>query len=369
VTLIAAVLLSIRLLTAPRVVSGDTFWYARATLLFSGAGETAATDGAAAFMHEQRGDAPESWVRLVAEIDPRYPAIFASRPLYPLLAAPLLPLVGLSGLLIVSLAAGVACAAFAATAAYRIWESAIAAIAAGILVVALPSGASIAFAYADGLMIAAWTATLVLAADYLGRGGRWRVVAFAVALAASVMAKSANGMLLALTFVGLAVVLAIFRNQQRRGAIVLAGVAMAITVTYLGISPLLGFAGIGDSLQDLATLHFSAPDVADPIGLLLRRDRALIAAAPSMVAAAMIPVIACVIGLGALIQRRSVAAMVWAAAGAGSFVLVLLHPITTEIPRLVAPLWVSVALGFGGLLSVALKRLGAMRASTAEIPA
>ena len=203
VIVIAAVLLSIRLVTAPRVVSGDTFWYARAALRFTGATEGASTDGAAAFMRDERGDEPDYWVGLVAEIDSRYGAIFASRPLYPLLAAPLLPLFGLSALIVVSVGAGIVCSAIAAVTAHHLWHSPVASIAAGILVVALPSGASIAFAYADGVMLAAWSATLALAGAYVRRGGRWRAAALR-SVATLFMAKSANGMLLTLTIALLA---------------------------------------------------------------------------------------------------------------------------------------------------------------------
>ena len=144
-------------------------------------------------------------------------------------------------------------------------------------------------------------------------------------------------------------------------AVSLAAIALIITGTYLAISPLLGYAGIEDSLQDLATHHFRDPDVADPIGLLLRSDRALLVAAPGMLAAAILPVVASVIGIGGLIQRRTVEAAMWAAAGAASLVLVLLHPITAEIPRLVAPLWLSAALGYGGILTVGWRHLRAER--------
>lgn len=365
--MIAAVLLSIRLVTAPRVVSGDTFWYARAALRFTGATEGASTDGAAAFMRDQRGDEPDYWVGLVAEIDSRYRAIFASRPLYPLLAAALLPLFGLSALIVVSVGAGIVCSAIAAVTAHHLWHSPIASIAAGILVVALPSGASIAFAYADGVMLAAWSATLALAGAYVRRGGRWRAAAFGIGLAALFMAKSANGMLLTLTIALLAAALVIFERRERMQAVSLAAIALIITGTYLAISPLLGYAGIEDSLQDLATHHFRDPDVADPVGLLLRSDRALLVAAPGMLAAAILPVVASVIGIGGLIQRRTVEAAMWAAAGAASLVLVLLHPITTEIPRLVAPLWLSAALGYGGILTVGWRHLRAER-QTATAP-
>lgn len=365
VVVIAAVLLSIRMLTAPRLVADDTFWYARAAVRFTGAGEAESTERAAAYMRDRRGDDTGYWAWQVTDVDPRYPAIFAARPLYPLLAAPLLPFIGLDALLLVSAAAGIACSAIVATAAHHLWHSATVAIAAGILVIGLPSGGSIAFAYADGVMLAAWSVTLVLAGVHLRRGGPWWAAAFGIGLAATFMAKPANGMLLALTIVVVATALVMFHVQERRRMVTLGAVAFLVTATLLAISTLLGFSGIGESFQDLATRHFQDPDVANPVAGLLHRDGDLLAAAPGMVGAAALPVMASLIGLGGLIQRRSIEAATWAATGASSLLLVLLHPMGTEIPRLVAPLWVSVALGYAGLISLGWSRLVAVRQALA----
>jgi hypothetical protein len=71
-----------------------------------------------------------------------------------------------------------------------------------------------------------------------------------------------------------------------------------------------------------------------------------------MIGTALVPIGVALAGLTTLASRRSAPATLWAIAAAGSFLLVLLHPLTSEIPRLLAPLWLSVAIGLGGLAAI-----------------
>ena len=337
-------------------VSGDTFWYARQAARFAGATDHAAIVDAAGFMTDQRGGDPAYWLDLVDTIDRRYPAIFEARPLYPLSAAPLVPLTGLDALLVVSAIAGLVTAGLVALGALHIWSSAIAGFVAGIAAVALPAGDWFAFAYADGAMLAAWAATLLLAGHHLQHGGRTSAAGFGVAMLATILAKSANGFVLALAIIVVAAVLLVRRSDARGRAVVLAGVASVIGASFLVISSLLGLSGIGESLQDLATHHFRDPDVADPVGALLRRDGHLLAAAPGMIGDAAVPITVALVGLTILLLRPSAVALLWTVAAAGCLLLVLLHPLPSEIPRLLAPVWLSVAIGLGALAASALIR-------------
>src|SRR5690349_5238131 len=132
--LLAMSLWAARWAIAPGHVAGDTIWYGRQALVFAGHPADDALREAATFMVEQgRGSGVQGWIDVVGRVDPRYEAIFAARPLFPLAASFLVPAVGLGSLEVVVVAAAVALALVLGAFALRVTGSRTAAV----LVVAL----------------------------------------------------------------------------------------------------------------------------------------------------------------------------------------------------------------------------------------
>jgi hypothetical protein len=115
------------------------------------------------------------------------------------------------------------------------------------------------------------------------------------------------------------------------------------------VSRMLGLPSLEDTLQDLATRHFARPDVPDPWGLLVRTNRRLWGdqldrwwGVPQP-----LPVVlaACLVAVGTL--RR--AGVVWALVALSAIGIVVLHPLSSEYPRLLAPAWLVVCAAAAGV--------------------
>lgn len=343
-----AVVLSLgRLVIAGPGVTGDTFWYARQMAILSGHSDAAANEIGGQLLAEVRGDNPAVWAEVAASVDKRYPAIFAARPLYPMAAAAFEPILGTGGLLIISIIAGAACAGAVATAGRVLSGSDTVGISSGIFTLVLPSGQWFTYLLADGLMLALWAVALVTATQF-SRDGRWTsLAAFAFAVLGLWLAKSANGGVMVVVIGGSTLVLGLTTNSTGRFFRLLA-VSIVAGAVYLGLASVFGFSGVIESLQDLSTRHFAAPDVANPITDLLARNSYLLASLPSMLATGVVPVLLLGGGLLALmVCTRSPDRYAWLVASACCAGLVIAHPLPSEIPRLVAPAWLSAAIGLG----------------------
>jgi hypothetical protein len=333
----------------PSHASGDAFWYARMALRLGGETEIAATQTAANFIvAEGRGTDPAVYVALAETIDRRYPAIFESRPIYPLVVTSFLSITELRpAMALGSLLAGVVFAAvFGSFVRYR-FGSMLAAVGAVAITFALPSGKWFAFMYADGWMLALWALVLACATWYL-REPRPRYLAATLAgLIGLYLTKPANGVVLVITFVLFSVGAVVLRTENRARAVTLGSSCAVVGVIQLAVFAALALPGLDSTLQDLLTSHFARPDVPDPLSRVLLMDLHLIPFAlafPFREGPALLLLVALIAPL--VIVERSWAA-VWVMAGRGSMLTVLVHPLTSEIPRLLAPIWVTAALGAG----------------------
>ncbi|MBI2775890.1 MAG: hypothetical protein HYX57_01300 [Chloroflexi bacterium] len=173
---LGASLWGIRWATTGDRASGDTFWYARQALRLAGESTTSATAEAARYIVNLGHGSDEAvWISMAETIDGRYPAIFDSRPVYPLVAAAFVPFIGLDGLVAAAFLAGLVFALAIGLVAYAVTGSRLASVAAVVLAYALPSGEWLAFLYADGWMMAFTVISLGCATAYLLRGGRRRL--------------------------------------------------------------------------------------------------------------------------------------------------------------------------------------------------
>ncbi|MBI2778090.1 MAG: hypothetical protein HYX57_12645 [Chloroflexi bacterium] len=162
--------------------------------------------------------------------------------------------------------------------------------------------------------------------------------------------KTANGAVVVAALVALGVLAMSAHSDSTRRVVLLASVAAAIGVGQLILFALVGAPGLNETLQDYFTRHFAIPDVENPFWLLLRRDVSLVPR--FLISLAMQPIVLVVaaLGLGPLLLARSAWATMWLFAGLGAALTVAIHPVLSEIPRLMAPAWVVV--GFGGSLVI-----------------
>jgi hypothetical protein len=348
----------------PSHASGDAFWYARTALEYRGASREAATSAAATFIvGEGRGDDPDVYVRYARTVDPRYPAIFESRPFYPLVASALIPVAGLrAGMALAALAAGVAFAMAFGWFVERLTGSLAAALGAISLAFVLPSGRWFAFMYADGWMLVFAALALASGCIYLGDTRARYLAAFLASIVLLYLTKPANGAALVVGFVLLGLGAWLAGSPNRRPAATLATASLLISLTHLAAFAFLDLPGLETTLQDMFTLHFSQPDVANPLERLVWRDLEVAGMALRFPLQEPITVLL-VAGLVApLVAIRRAWAAAWLIGGFVAVLTVLAHPVTSEFPRLLAPIWITAALGGGLWITRAQNSLKSVRA-------
>ncbi len=215
------------------------------------------------------------------------------------------------------------------------------------LVFAFPSGRWFAHLYADGWMLALWTVGLGLAGVYLACGHARHLAIGLAGLVLLYLTKPANGAVLALTFALVGLGAAAWPSMaQRRRYLVLGASAVGVAVVHLVGLRVLGLPGLTESIQDTFTAHFTRPDIADPYGALFRRNLQLVPAYVAWVVRnPLTPAI--VLGLAALAAVGRGWSALWLIGGVATGLTVLLHPVTTQFERLMAPIWLSAALGIG----------------------
>lgn len=351
------------------IVYPDTTRYAEMALIFDGASPVAARQAAVdmqcADVAEQlaRADAvrpvpqhpdvtgAEAACRtsqadhLMPTGSPRYQAMFDARPGYPMLVAPLIPLLGLKAALWVvpvmaTLLAGV-----------LVWVllrqlGATPAVAAGgqALLYVLPTSWWGSQMLTEGPVLLGVTATALGAVLCLaGRHGRGSAVLLA-GLGVTGLVKYSTATLLAGAVVA-AVLVGGWRDTNRRGALTAGGIAAGVAGLLLWMTATHRVPGAGETLQDMFTAHFATPDVADPIRMLISTDvrywDAWLTLAPMNLALAG----ACAVA-GFVLWRVWRPAM-WLVAGVSlvGFAAAAAHPDPFEFDRLYSLMWLLPVVG------------------------
>ena len=328
-----------------RRAGGDAFWYARSAFLLAGSSDDDATRGAAEVMVRYRGQPAEGWLAAPDTVDARYEAIFRARPLYPAVAAPFVASLGPDALVAAALVGGIALAVAVAWVGLLIsgswWTGALA----SVLVFVLPSGAFVAYLAPEGWMLAAWTVGLGAAVLHLDRPRARMLAVLAVAIAVISVTKSANAGVLAVALVAVAVIASARKVPMRRAAVGAAATASSVFVASVVAGAALGLPGLTESVQDLLTDHFTKPDVASPWLELVLLDARQVPRWALGLLRAPVELGLVVAGAISLARYGGERAFPWLVGGAATVLVVFAHPVTSEIPRLLAPIWVAVALG------------------------
>jgi hypothetical protein len=293
----------------------------------------------------------------------RWVGIYRERPLMPLIGAAAVPVLGTNAPILVSVLAvvvfvlvtGLVLAPLAG------W------LVAGVFLLLTAANPLVArwliYLTPDGFGLALWFAVLALAARYALEGrARWAVGIVLAALALAFTRPSATVLPLAMaTCAGIALLAR--RPVWRRFAITTALTLLPVVI-FIGYVAAAGLPSFADQLQDIPTVHFSRPDVADPLGAVLARDlsvgKILLRSLPEQP-----PVWLSFLGAvaGFLLARRWWTAPFIAAAAVVPL-LMAAHPVLTEADRTLSPIWLSLNLGLALLVAAALAGIRQVRHST-----
>ncbi|MGW2635502.1 hypothetical protein [Streptomyces sp. NPDC001348] len=280
--------------------------------------------------------------------DPRYQAIFSSRPGYPLLAA---PFVGALGVLRGMRLLGLLTAAAGALLVYGLLRGAgltrPAAAVGQVTFLATPLGWWSAQALGEGLFTVCvlgvlWGGLLLV------RGRHPVGAALGTALAYAMAAVTRYSSVLVLAALVASVVtgtLCLSRRSRHRGTVTLAALSTVAAAAVAVAMRTLRLPSSQVTLQDTFTHHFSSPEIADPwralfslAGRFWRDWLAQQAAAPGfllLTAAAVWALAVCGDGLGGLALATALTGVCQVTA----------HPLVQEADRLGVLMWMPVVLG------------------------
>jgi hypothetical protein len=279
---------------------------------------------------------------------PRYEEIFAARPGYPIILAPLSAMLGRQGFVVATLMVAILDGILIMILVRLLGGTSAEQIVAAGAFLLLPSGFWSTRLLSDGTMLAGLLVT-VCGAILLQRGRRRAGVGLILAgLGAVFVTKSANlgGLSLALFASGAAIAW-VSRGPAKRNGYLLAASSSTALLLAAASGFLLGWPGLGASVQDMFTDHFLRPDVSDPWSSLARANLQFWPDVFGQWLHSPVLVLGSLAALAWLAVRLRMASIPLLLAGLSGIPLLVVHPVVTEWDRLVVPIWVPVAVAIG----------------------
>jgi hypothetical protein len=335
----------------------DTTWYVRNALFMRGWDQADADHEAAVVRCSYWVQPALSFAKqaeCVQDADdllhspPRYEDIFAARPGYPIILAPLSALLGSQGFVVATLMVAVVDGILIMILVRLLGGTSAEQLVASGAFLLLPSGFWSTRLLSDGTMLAGLLVT-VCGAILLQRGTRRAGVGLILAgLGAVFVTKSANllGLGLALFASGAAIAW-VARGSAKRSGYLLAAVAITALLLAAASSIPLGWPGFGTSVQDMLTDHFIRPDVPDPWSSLARANLQFWPDVLGQWLHSPVLVLGSLAALVWLAVRLRMASIPVLLAGLSGIPLLVVHPVVTEWDRLLVPIWVPVAVAIG----------------------
>lgn len=277
---------------------------------------------------------------------PRYRAIFESRPGYPLAIAALTPLLGMRIALwivpvIATLLAGLLVWWTLAVLGVR---PPVAAAGQAALYL-LPIGTWGVQALTEGPVLLGVTAAMAGAVGMAMGRLRPGVSLLLAGLVVTAAVKYSTALPLA-TGLAAAASLALLVSPYRRLSLgLLSGIGILATMAIATTAGLLGMPNIGESVQDAFTNHFTQPDVPDGWSRLASANLRYWEHWPVMLSSNLLLVAATALAAWALWQRYRPVALIVLACAALGVVLTAVHPDLTQGDRLYALLWLAPVIG------------------------
>jgi hypothetical protein len=341
--------------------SGDSYFYMRQALRFTGVSGPVATQTSINAIcadinrvNRQTGNPVVCKSYNVKGISPRYVQIFASRPGYPLFAAPFVAVLGAwPGMFTATVVLDLITVVLAVLAVYLATGYRVAGFAAAIALIALPSGLFLTRMLTECALLAGYLALIIGA--LLAWRGRFRagLTIAGVALAWLFAVKSASGMAAALALVGASGIALIGpreltgSRERWRGPLLTGGLGLALLVVWAGFAALTHQPGLYVTIQDFATRHFKKPDIADPYGWLYRKNRAYWPQQIRALLAAPVPLLSFLAATALLFLRARREAALFVLIGLIGVAMQVAHPYPSQWDRMNVSLWLTVAAAVG----------------------
>jgi len=332
----------------------DTLWYSMYAYQYAGVGVHESWDMSWQLVHEyadprllatlRRDSSGAWWSGWDQPARERWVGLYRMRPVMPLVSAAGFPLLGREAPLLASAAAVVivTIAAGLLLAPLTGW------LVAGLFLVLTLGNAYLARwlvdLTTDGLGIALWFLALACVAQFVvGGDRRWLIATGTAGLVLAFTRQSAAVLPVTLAICALVALIARSSTWQRFAiAAAVTSLPLLVFAVYAGVAGLPSFA---DQLQDIPTLHFSRPDIPNPIGFLVHRDlgigASLVRSLPGQ------PLIwgSVLVAAGGFVIARHWWTLPFAVAIVTLLLLLAAHPVLTETDRTLAPIWLSLNLG------------------------
>jgi hypothetical protein len=342
---------------SPRRASGDSYYYLTQALEFAGVptaqAQQQAGDVVCSEIHRLhlRDASSDDCTRYQPNPPQRYLEIFTSRPGWPLLISPFVGLLGAwPGALVATFLLALLAAALV-HAALRQVTGPVAAASGAVSFSLLGTGSWAAWLLPEGAVFALTALALLGATVWLLRGRRAALPVVAAALIVLYACKPANGAAVSAGLLAGGLLLVVVPGGRLRAGL-LAAVGAAGLAGWTLVSRLAGLPSLQDTLQDLATRHYTRPLVVDPYARLgnmneqlwtSQLDRWLGIPQP-------LPLIVAACLLAVLTLRR--AGVLWALVALSAVGIVALHPLVSQYDRLLAPAWLGVCAAVAGAVAV-----------------
>lgn len=351
--------------------SNDTYRYARMALRVLGeSGPAARADALRAYCEEnaawlargqqvdpgsftagyRRDDAVTRCVDAspdgLAPTSPRYKAIFASRIAFPVLAAPLVPVLGVNRAL---KATSLLLTALGGLVAYLILRllglsRPRAALGQG-LYYAGPVGWWGSHGLTDGPAVTVSLVTLLAVLFLLRHRYALGIALFVGSVGVGGFLRYPNFVFITLAVLTAAVAGLLTDPRRRRLLLLVITLAAAGLVGLAITAHALHWSGAADSLQDTFTGHFTRPDIADPWGRLAQLNARYWSQWAQEQARSPWLVAAVTLGSVALIRRYRTFGLIAVAVALTGLLNQAAHPVASQGDRLLIEVWVAAALG------------------------
>jgi hypothetical protein len=354
--------------------SGDSFWYMRQALVYSGWNVEDATREAAYHvcrdinrsLRDQRQKPTCTGYR--TGFPARYVAIFDTRPGYPLFATPFVATLGpWRGMMAATLVLAVGAAALAYLAVWLATGFRLAGVIAVGLLFALPSGFWMTRMLAESAMMLGIFAAL-LGAMLVWRGRLLGLALLVPGIAWLFTVRSASGMAVTLTLLAAAALTLIARPERvrRKGLLVTIGFAAVTLAAWAVISSVLGLPGLNATIQDLATTHFRNPETPTPYRFLVEQNLEYWPRQIKDVLISPLPLVAALFAFAVLLLRMRPVAWMWVITGLTGIMMQVAHPAGSEWARMMVTVNIPIACA---LAYAAVVVLGLARRRPAPEPA
>jgi hypothetical protein len=372
VLLVAALAFRAHFDASPRRASGDSYYYLTQALEFAGVPTAQAQQQAGEVVCGEvhrlhlRDASSDDCTHYQPNPPRRYLEIFTSRPGWPLLISPFVGLLGawrgalVATFLIALLAAGLVHAAL------RQVTGPVAAASGAVAFSLLGTGSWAAWLLPEGAVFALSALALLGATVWLLRGRRAALPVVAGALALLYACKPANGAAVSAGLLAGGVLLLVVPEGRLRAGLV-AALGAAGLAGWTLVSRLAGLPSLQDTLQDLATRHYTRPPVVDPYVRLRNMNQQLWTSQLDrwLGIPQPLPVILAACILAALTLRRT--GVLWALVALSAVGIVGLHPLVSQYDRLLAPAWLGVCAAVAGMVAVLGRALGSTPAFSTRV--